>query len=67
MYQLARSWGVQPTEFWEMTIPEWFAELEMNRPNNYAGKLTHDAVDSLSEDIELTEEEWWRKYGSTSH
>ena len=49
MYLLAREWGIQPSEFWEMTLPEWFVEYEFRtaeRPK-LAGNLTPDAVDEL--------------------
>lgn len=66
MYQLAvGTFGIQPSEFWEMTIPEWFAVWEVNRPNDYAGTLTHDAVDDLLDDMELNDEEWWDKNGAS--
>lgn len=66
MYQLAvKSFGVQPGEFWDMTIPEWFALWEVFRPNDYAGNLTHDAVDDLMDDLDLTDEEWWSKNGTS--
>ncbi|MDX1489202.1 MAG: phage tail assembly chaperone [Acidiferrobacterales bacterium] len=65
MYQLAVGrFGVQPGEFWEMTIAEWFALWEVHRPNNYAGNLTHDVVDDLLDDLDLDDEEWWEKNGT---
>lgn len=53
MYLWAREWGIQPSEFWEMTIPEWFLEYELKAPKDpkdtYAGKLTRADVEELKE------------------
>lgn len=65
MYQLAVGrFGVQPSEFWSMTIPEWFALWEVHRPSDYAGNLTHNVVDDLLDDLDLDDEEWWSKNGA---
>ena len=50
-----------------MTMSEWFALFDLHRPNPYAGKLTHTRVDDLLHDLELTDDEWWEKHGSTGH
>lgn len=51
MYLAARSWGVQPGEYWDMTLGEFMAELEQRRPrdpaNDYAGSLTRADVEDL--------------------
>lgn len=50
MYLWARTWGIQPSEFWDMTIGEWWAEYELHSPNGdekFAGKLTRQDVDEL--------------------
>lgn len=53
MYLWAREWGIQPSEFWEMTVAEWFLEYEAKAPSDpketYAGKLTRDDVEELKE------------------
>jgi hypothetical protein len=53
MYLWARRWGIQPSEFWEMTISEWWLEYEINAPSDpkekYAGKLTRAEVEELKE------------------
>jgi len=53
MYLWAREWGIQPSEFWEMTIPEWFLEYEIKAPKDpketYAGKLTRADVEELKD------------------
>ena len=53
MYLWARKWGIQPSEFWEMTISEWWLEYEINVPSDpkekYAGKLTRADVEELKE------------------
>lgn len=55
MYLHSRSWGVQPSEFWAMTLGEWYAEYELHTNVNekkYAGKLTKSDVDDLKEWME---------------
>jgi len=50
---LARSFEIQPTEFWDMTLPEFLAEMDMKQPRSkgdYAGNLTRDTLDYLAED-----------------
>ena len=50
MYLFARSWGIQPSEFWEMTLSEWWAEYDHHAPQTdqkFAGKLTQGAVDDI--------------------
>ena len=52
MYLWARQWGIQPSEFWEMTIPEWWLEYELNVQKDgekFAGKLTRADVEELNE------------------
>lgn len=55
MYLWAREWGIQPSEFWDMTLPEWFLEYELRAPKEkgetYAGKLTRADVEELKEFI----------------
>jgi hypothetical protein len=47
----AREWGIQPGEFWSMTMGEWWAEYQLKAPapagEKLAGKLTADDVDDL--------------------
>lgn len=49
MFLAARSWGLSPSEFWSMTIPEYYAELEWRAPaeKTHAGKLTDEDVEEL--------------------
>ena len=66
MYLAARSWGIQPSEFWGMSFPEWFCEAEARRerqPGDYAGNLTQSDVDELSRIASMTDEEWTRYNG----
>jgi len=53
MYLWAREWGIQPSEFWAMTIPEWFLEYDLRAPKDpkgtFAGKLTRADVEDLKE------------------
>ena len=52
MYLTARyKFNLSPTEFWDMTLPEYFTELEFHAPDEtekrYAGKLTEEDVNEL--------------------
>jgi hypothetical protein len=51
MYLWAREWGIQPSEFWDMTIGEWWAEYDLKAPadkgEKFAGKLTRSDVEDL--------------------
>jgi len=38
MYVTARSWGIQPSEFWEMTMVEWFAEAQFHQKQSEVQK-----------------------------
>lgn len=53
MYLWAREWGIQPSEFWAMTISEWWLEYELRAPapkdERYAGTLTRAEVEELKE------------------
>jgi hypothetical protein len=51
-YRAARSLGIQPSEFWDMTLPEFLWEMEMNSPDGndtgkFAGKLKASDIDEL--------------------
>ena len=50
---VARGWGLSPTDFWDMTLPEFFAEYdtrEYYKPNDkFAGKMSQAQVDELTE------------------
>jgi len=52
MYVTARSWGIQPSEFWAMTMVEWFAEAQLHQKQNEGqkpvkGHLSDAEVDRL--------------------
>jgi hypothetical protein len=49
VYLHARAWGIQPSEFWAMTIGEWFLEYNFRDKDSgtYAGSLTRADVDDL--------------------
>lgn len=52
MYLWARRWGIQPSEFWAMTIGEWWLEYDLNATDpkdKYAGSLTKAEVEELRE------------------
>ena len=52
LYLQARGWGVQPEQFWNMTLPEWFLECDANRPrtkSDFAGSLTQGDVERLTQ------------------
>lgn len=66
MLLAARSWGIQPSEFWEMTLSEWLLEA------NYHWERSPEAEERRKkeiwlEDAELTAEDWKKKYGSTPY
>lgn len=52
-YVLALSWGIQPSEFWEMCPEEWWLVYESKRPRDketdYAGSLDDSTVADLWE------------------
>jgi len=55
MYLYARSWGIQPSEFWAMTLNEWWCEYDSKAENSegkFAGKLTKRDVDELKDWME---------------
>ncbi|MCJ8334566.1 MAG: hypothetical protein MJH10_10035 [Epibacterium sp.] len=68
MYLAARSWGISPPDFWDLTLEEWFLEAEMRRPEmpgDFAGKLTQADVDDLWEVARMTDQEWMQYNGAT--
>ena len=69
LYLSARSWGIQPSEFWCMTLAEWFSEAEQRRekqPGDYAGNLTRADVQELQEIANMSDEEWERYNGTST-
>lgn len=55
-YVLALSWGLQPSEFWQMSPTEWWLVYEAKRPRDveldYAGTLTEEAALELYDMLE---------------
>lgn len=52
MYLWARQWGIQPSEFWGMTMSEWWLEYDLHsssKKDKYAGTLTRGEVEELKE------------------
>ena len=53
MYLYSRQWGLSPTEFWDMTLPEWFIEYWDRTPRvrgrDYAGTLTNGDIEDIRE------------------
>ena len=53
-----------------MTMGEWYCEYELHADasgsGTYAGKLTQNDVDELTDDLDLTDEEWRKKHGTSS-
>ena len=52
MFLLARSWGIQPSDFWDMTLPEWWAEYDYHaiaQPGDFAGGLTQGDLDDIDD------------------
>lgn len=62
MYTSAREWGIQPSEFWEMTVGEWLLEAAHRWETSEAGQKEKKKNIWL-EDSMLSEEEWKKKYG----
>lgn len=62
MYALARDWGIQPSEFWGMTLHEWFVEFKFRKAQNdkISGKLTDEDQARMEENIRMTDEEFLR-------
>ena len=66
MYLTARRWGIQPSEFWDMTMAEYLLELDAHYRETPEGRHEMKRATWL-EDAELTDEEWRAKYGSTKN
>lgn len=64
MYLTARGWGIQPSEFWAMTLSEYMLELEARYRETPQGRHELKREQWLA-DAELTDEEWRAKYGAT--
>lgn len=64
MFQLSHGWGISPSEFWDMTLPEWFVIAAVHYQETKRGNLTLSQIDEIEADNELTDEEWWAKYGT---
>lgn len=60
----ARSWGIQPSEFWEMTVSEWMVEADANFRSTPEGR-TNLKRDEWLDEAEMTDEEWWAKHGAS--
>ncbi len=70
LYMAARHWGIQPSEFWDMTLAEWFCEAEHRMPRgagDYAGNLTRDDVDRLHRIALMSDDEWKAYNGNSTH
>ena len=52
-----------------MTMSEWWCESEHHSEQqgggNYAGNLTQGDVEEMQDDLELSDEDWWKKHGAT--
>lgn len=52
MYLWARTWGIQPSEFWGMTMGEWWLEYDLKAADpkdKFAGGLRRGDVEELKE------------------
>lgn len=63
MYLAARDWGIQPSEFWDMTVGEWLLEADAKYRASPRGQRSKKIRGWLA-DAELTDEEWNAKYGN---
>ncbi len=70
LYLFARQWGIQPSEFWGMTMGEWHCEYELHSDDlggeKFAGNLTQGDVDEMLYELDLSDEEWWKENGITN-
>lgn len=70
MYRVARDWGIQPSEFWGMTVAEWLEEAggkieQVERmPIKGRKKLSLVDVKRLEADSLLSRADWKKKHGS---
>jgi len=58
MFQLSVSWGIAPSEFWEMTLPEW---VEIY--NHFTRDPKEEARKEWAKQADLTDDEWWELHG----
>lgn len=49
MYKLARSWEIQPNEFWDMTLPEFLCEMDMRQDMARGPGLSAEDAEDLRE------------------
>lgn len=54
-YQAARSWGIQPSEFWAMPIVDWWVELDGKVVES---KRIQEAAKRGGSNSAFTEAEW---------
>ena len=60
MFLAARSWGVSHSDFWGMTMGEFFLEYEARREKqdgDYAGRLTTGDIEEILADMARAERE----------
>lgn len=62
MYAQARNWGIQPSEFWDMTLGEWMLEARVHWLASDEGQKFLKKRNWMA-DAELTKEEWMIKHG----
>lgn len=62
MYLAAVEWGMQPSEFWEMTMVEWLLVAHHKWLASEEGQLWKKKQVWMA-DAALTKEEWRAKYG----
>ena len=64
MYLTARSWGIQPSEFWDMTMVEFMLEARFHYEQTPQGRAMVKKDEWLAA-AEMTDEEWWAEYGTS--
>lgn len=64
MYLSARSWGIQPSEFWDMTMVEFMLEARFNYEQTPQGRAMSKKDEWLAA-AEMTDEEWWAAHGTS--
>ena len=50
------AWGIQPSEFWRMTVAEWWRIYECKRPRVAGDGLTQADIERLTALMESTRE-----------
>jgi hypothetical protein len=64
MYLTARSWGIQPGEFWGMTFSEYLLEAYSRMDETPEGRAQKRRNTWLAQ-FDMTDDEWWKAHGTS--